>query len=176
MDGLGCRGPWATWGTGLGASPSQVAAGCIEKDPVSGGQRCAGSKAVHAVLVDVGARLRSGAQRFFAPEPALCSASAHGREADSDPHGRASALAQLLERGIGWLREDRPHEGEPSGIQLGRVATAMRLGHHVFRKAITLEQVADTAQTEPKAGSSVAQRTLLVLIGLHHSDTPILAQ
>jgi hypothetical protein len=66
-----------------------------------------------------------------------------------------------------------PHEGKPSGVKLGRVAAAMRLGRHVTREAIACEEVTDTAETKPKAGRQLAHRTLVVLIGLHNPDPHI---
>jgi len=65
VDGLGRIGSLAPWRTGIVPGHGQVATRFIEKDQGSGRQRFEGVEEVHALLLNVWARLLSGAKRFF---------------------------------------------------------------------------------------------------------------
>jgi hypothetical protein len=108
---------------------------------------------------------------LFARQAEFGQRAADRRWTHRDLRGRGQRRAQRLERGS----RGRVHECleglETLGRELGRVATAMWLGGHIAGGALTGEEIADTAQTEPEARGSLPHRALVALIGWHHSET-----
>jgi len=106
---------------------------------------------------------------YVAGQPALGQAAAPRGQADGARRRPTERVAQRLEGRIRLGLAGGPHAGEPRDGARGGVAAARGLRGDVPREALAAEESTDTAQTAPQAGRPLAQRPLVVLLGLYDS-------
>jgi len=110
---------------------------------------------------------------FVAEQPALGHAAAHRCQADGARRRQPEMVAQLREGRIRLGHDGGPHDGEPRDGELGWGAAARGLRGDGPREARAAAESTDPAQTAPQAGRQLAQRPLVVLIGLYDSHPQI---
>jgi hypothetical protein len=117
---------------------------------------------------------RSAACRGFSPRaPELLQRTTHGGKAEGDLRGLLEALAACTPGGV-WSRLDQGVDSVPPlGLDLGRIAPAVRLGDDATRVTRACAQRANNAHTDLQGGGESTHGTCVVFIRFDNPDPHI---